>query len=88
MVGMERDAEGQSCFFRSFSPSVKYVFLWANVLGVPLLILAIPKVEVVVVVTKGEEVLSATFFLVKLYEFVGCPVLGLEKGQDILESEL
>ena len=85
MVGMEGDAKGESCFLGSGSPFTEDVAVRTDVLGVPLLVLAIPEVEVVVVVTEREEVLSSNF-LIELHELLGIPVLSLEKRKNVLES--
>ena len=87
MVGMEGDTQRQACFLSSLGPTVEDVFMGTDVLGVPLLILRIPEVEVIVVVTQYEEILGATT-LVTFYECLRVPILSLEKGQDIFKAEL
>ena len=87
MVGMERDTQWQSGFLGSTGPAFEDILMRTDVLGVPLLILRIPQVEVVVVIAQYKEVLSTTT-LVALHERLGIPLLGLEQGKDVLETEL
>ena len=82
---MEGDAERESCFLGSGSPFGEDVAVRSDVLGVPLLVLAIPKVEVVVVVAEREEILSSDF-LIELHELLGIPMLSLEEREDVLKS--
>ena len=84
---MEGDTQRQACFLSSLGPTLENILMGTDVLGVPLLILRIPEVVVVVVVTQYEEILGAAT-LITLHECLRVPILGLEKGQDILESEL
>ena len=87
MVGMEGDTQRQACFLSSLGPTLENILMGTDVLGVPLLILRIPEVEVIVVVTQYEEILGATT-LITLHECLGIPILGLEKRQDVLKAEL
>ena len=87
MVGMEGDAQRQSGLLGSLGPTVEDVLLGTDVLRVPLLILRIPKVEIVVVIAEHEEILGATA-LIAFDKGLGIPLLGLEEGQDILETKL
>ena len=87
MVGMERDAQGQSGFLGCGSPLSQDVTLRTDILRVPGLVLGIPQVVVVVMVAQYEEILG-TATLVTLDKFLRFPLLGLEERQDILIAEL
>ena len=86
MVGMERDAEGQSGLSCCLGPSVEDVLVRAYVLSVPLLVFRVPEVKIVVMVAQCKEILGATFLLVEPHQFLGVPVLGLEERQDVLKA--
>ena len=87
MIGMKRDAQGQSGFLGGTGPAVEDIALGTDVLRVPGLVLRVPQVVVVVVVAENEEILRPTA-LVLLDECLGIPAFGLEQRQDILEAEL
>ena len=86
VVGMEGYSERQLGFPRGLCPSVKDVLVGPDGHGVPFLVLAVPEVEVIVMVAQGEEILCPTFLGVEAYQLLGVPVLGLEQRQDVLES--
>ena len=87
MVGMERDAKGQTCLFGSCCPTGQDVFVWADVHRVPALVLAVPKVEVIVMIAQREEILGANL-LVELHQRIRIPAFSLEEGKDVLEAHL
>ena len=87
MVGMERDAEGQTCLFGSCCPSCQDVLVRADVHRIPALVLAVPEVEVIVMIAQREEILCANF-LVELHQRIRIPAFSLEEGQDVLEAHL
>ena len=61
--------------------------MWTNVHRVPALVLAVPKVEVIVMIAQREEILCANL-LVELHQRIRIPTFSLEKGQDVLEAYL
>ena len=83
MVGMQAYAKFQSMLAASLGPLGEQVTLRPDCLGVPLLILAVPEVEVVMMVAECKEILG-TYLLIQPYKIVGIPLLGFEKWKDVL----
>ena len=88
VVGMEGDAQRKSGFLGSFGPAVEDISFRADIHGVPLLVFAVPEVEIVVVVAKHKEIACASFLLIEFHQLVGCPVLCLEQREDFFEPHL
>lgn len=76
---MQADAEIEAMLAGCLGPTFEDVLLRPHVHRVPRLILAVPQVEVVVMVTQGEKVLG-TYLLIESHQLVGVPLLGLEQG--------
>ena len=75
MGGMDAHAETQSVGTCRLFPSGKDVFPGTHIHTVPRLVLAVPKVEIVVVVAHGEEILGTRLF-VKCQQAVRIPLVA------------
>ena len=87
MGGMDAHAQRQAILAAGLGPLAHDVALGSHVHGVPGLVLAVPEVEVVVVVGQGHEEFGP-HALVETDERVGLPPLGLPLVDDILEAEV
>lgn len=84
---MDAHAQRQAILAAGLGPLAHDVALGSHVHGVPGLVLAVPEVEVVVVVGQGHEELGS-HALVEADERVGLPPLGFPLADDILEAEV
>ena len=85
--GVHADAEPQAVRARGLGPAADQVLLRADGDRVPRLVLAVPEVEIVVVVGQREEILGARP-LVERHELLRIPPLRLPEMDDVLEAEL
>ena len=85
VVGVQAYAEAQPILARRPGPFVQYVALRPHVYRVPRLVLAVPKVHVIMVVAEGEEILRA-YLLIESHEAVRVPLLGFPHRYYVLEA--
>ena len=85
MVGMETYTEWEIILACRSCPFGKNVAFRSDILGIPGLILAIPQVEVIVMVAKHEEILSAYAFI-KFHKTIGFPFLSFEERKDVFKT--
>ena len=87
VAGMHTNTQRQPVLLASVSPSADDVLLRTHVHRVPLLVRAVPQVEVVVMIAESEEI-SRTDTLVELHKRIGIPVLSLPVAAQFLQSVL
>lgn len=77
VVGMQAYTKFKTMLVASVGPPCEKIFFRTDCSRVPGLILAVPQVEIVVMVAESEKVLSSKL-LIETDNAIGVPTLGLE----------
>ena len=77
MVGMQADTKRKTVFTGCLLPFSQYVTLRPHIYRVPRLVLAVPKVEIIMMIAQCKEILR-TYLLIESHQRIRIPMFSLK----------